>query len=333
MELDRSAGWVVAFVGGRFSWEVVFVEGDVLVLVEGKEVLADGVVGLTLRAVGEDGLPSWEPGAHIDLVLGDGLIRQYSLCGDPRDAGTWRIGVLKEGPGSTFVHERVQVGDRLTARGPRNHFLLKEAPRYLFLAGGIGVTPILSMVAAAEAAGAEWRLLYGGRRRSAMAFLDELSVYGERVEIRPQDEFGLLDLEGALREVTSGTLVYCCGPEPMLAAAEECCGALGVGGLRTERFSPKAVEGVDEAFDVELALSGRTLRIEAGRSILETVEKAGVNVLSSCREGTCGTCETPVLDGEPDHRDSVLTEEERADGGFMMICVSRARGSRLVLEL
>ncbi|WP_220126847.1 flavin reductase family protein [Actinomadura madurae] len=166
-----------------------------------------------------------------------------------------------------------------------------------------------------------------------MAFLDELSLYGDRVEICPQDQFGLLDLEGALRDWTDEALVYCCGPEPMLAAAEERCAALGVGALRTERFSPRPVEGVDKAFEVELALSGRTLRIEPGRSILETVEKAGVNVLSSCREGTCGTCETPVLDGEPEHRDSVLTEEERADGGFMMICVSRARGSRLVLEL
>ncbi|WP_412517169.1 PDR/VanB family oxidoreductase [Actinomadura madurae] len=308
-------------------------ESDIRVSVEGKKVLADGVVGLTLCAVGDGGLPLWEPGAHIDLVLGDGLVRQYSLCGDPGDAGAWRIGVLKEGPGSTFVHERVRVGDRLIVRGPRNHFRFEEAPRYLFLAGGIGITPMIPMVAAAEAAGAEWRLLYGGRRRSAMAFLDELSLYGDRVEICPQDQFGLLDLEGALRDWTDEALVYCCGPEPMLAAAEERCAALGVGALRTERFSPKPVEGVDEAFEVELALSGRTLRIEPGRSILETVEKAGVNVLSSCREGTCGTCETPVLDGEPEHRDSVLTEEERADGGFMMICVSRARGSRLVLEL
>lgn len=304
-------------------------DSGIRVFVEGKQELADGVVGLTLRALDAGDLPAWEPGAHIDLVLGDGVVRQYSLCGDPADARAWRVGVLKEGVGSTLVHERVRVGDRLTVRGPRNHFVFEEAPRYLFLAGGIGITPILPMVAAAEAAGAEWRLLYGGRRRSAMAFLDELRAYGDRVEIRPQDEFGLLDLEGALSDATSDTLVYCCGPEPMLAAVE----ALGSGSLRTERFSPKPVTGVDEPFDVELTLSGRSLRIEPGRSILETVEKAGVDVLSSCREGTCGTCETPVLEGEPDHRDSVLTEEERADGGFMMICVSRARGSRLVLEL
>ncbi|XRQ16284.1 PDR/VanB family oxidoreductase [Actinomadura welshii] len=308
-------------------------ESETEVVVDARADLADGVVGLTLRAADGGALPPWGPGAHIDVVLGDGLVRQYSLCGDPGDSGAWRLGVLREGPGSTVVHERVRPGDRLVTRGPRNNFALEDAPRYLFLAGGIGITPILPMVAAADAAGADWRLLYGGRRRSAMAFLDELSAYGERAEIRPQDEFGLLDLDGALRAAGPGTLVYCCGPEPMLAVAEERCAALAPGTLRTERFTPKPVTGPGEAFEVELALSGRTLEVEPGRSILETVEKAGVSVLSSCREGTCGTCETPVLEGEPDHLDSVLTDAERADGGFMMICVSRARGSRLVLEL
>ncbi|MFB4307467.1 PDR/VanB family oxidoreductase [Actinomadura sp. GTD37] len=299
------------------------------VVVEDKAVLAEGVVGLTLRAAAGGDLPSWRPGAHVDVVLGDGLVRQYSLCGDPGDSRVWRIGVLKEGPGSGVVHERVRVGDRLTVRGPRNNFVLEDVPRYVFLAGGIGITPIMPMVAAADAAGADWRLHYGGRSRPAMAFLGELSRYGERVRVHPQDECGLLDLDGILAEAADA-LVYCCGPEPMLAAVEERCPP---GALRTERFSPKPVEGTDEAFEVELSLSGRTLRVESGRSILETVEKAGVGVLSSCREGTCGTCETPVLDGEPEHRDSVLTEAERADGGFMMICVSRARGPRLVLEL
>ncbi|TDE25312.1 oxidoreductase [Actinomadura sp. 6K520] len=290
-------------------------------------------MGLTLRAVDGGTLPSWRPGAHIDVVLGDGLVRQYSLCGDPNDSRTWRLGVLKEGPGSTVVHERVRPGDRLVTRGPRNHFALEDASGYLFLAGGIGITPILPMVAAADAAGIEWRLVYGGRRRSTMAFLDVLSAYGDKVDIRPQEEFGLLDLDAALATAAPGTLVYCCGPEPMLAAAEERCAVLTPGSLRTERFTPKPVTGPNEAFEVELALSGRTLPVEPGLSILETVEKAGVDVLSSCREGTCGTCETPVLEGEPDHRDSVLTEAERADGSFMMICVSRARGPRLVLEL
>ncbi|OLT26950.1 ferredoxin [Actinomadura sp. CNU-125] len=297
------------------------------VVVAERTDLADGVVGLTLRAADGGRLPPWRPGAHIDVLLDGDVVRQYSLCGDPGD-GTWRLGVLREGPGSTIVHERVRPGDRLRTRGPRNNFAFEEAPRYLFLAGGIGITPILPMVAAAEAAGADWRLLYGGRRLAAMAFLDELSRYGNRVEVRPQDEFGLLDLDAALGDVGPGTLVYCCGPEPMIAAVEE-----RAPGVRTERFAARPETGPRDAFEVELALSGRTVEVPAGCSILEAVEKAGVNVLFSCREGTCGTCETPVLEGEPDHRDSVLTEDERADGGFMMICVSRARGPRLVLEL
>ncbi|QFG26074.1 PDR/VanB family oxidoreductase [Actinomadura sp. WMMB 499] len=296
------------------------------VVVAERTDLAEGVVGLTLRAADGGELPSWRPGAHIDLLLDAGVVRQYSLCGDPGD-GTWRLGVLKEGPGSTIVHERVRPGDRLRTRGPRNNFALEDAPRYLFLAGGIGITPILPMVAAAEAVGADWRLLYGGRRLSAMAFLDELSRYGDRVEVRPQDEFGLLDLD-VLDTVEPGTAVYCCGPEPMIAAVER-----RAPGVRTERFAARPDDGPREAFEVELALSGRTVEVPAGCSILEAVEKAGVDVLSSCREGTCGTCETPVLEGEPDHRDSVLTEEEREEGGFMMVCVSRSRGPRLVLEL
>ncbi|WP_026401937.1 PDR/VanB family oxidoreductase [Actinomadura rifamycini] len=294
--------------------------------------LADGIVGLTLRAADGGALPPWRPGAHIDVLLEGDLVRQYSLCGDPA-AGTWRLGVFKEGPGSTFVHERVRPGDRLRTRGPRNNFALEDAPRYLFLAGGIGITPILPMVAAAEAAGADWRLVYGGRRLSAMAFRDELARYGDRVELRPQDESGLPDLDAALATVEPGTLVYCCGPEPMVAAVEERCGERAPGALRTERFAARPDTGRREAFEVELAQSGKTVEIPAGCSILEAVEKAGVGVLSSCREGTCGTCETVVLEGEPDHRDSVLTDAERADGGFMMICVSRSRGPRLVLDL
>ncbi|MBE1535477.1 PDR/VanB family oxidoreductase [Actinomadura algeriensis] len=309
---------------------------EIEVVVAERTELADAIVGLTLRAADGGELPSWRPGAHIDLLFGDvlrgdggdgGVVRRYSLCGDPGD-GAWRIGVLKEGVGSTIVHERVRPGDRLRTRGPRDGFVFEDAPRYLFLAGGIGITPILPMVAAAEAAGADWRLVYGGRTLSAMAFLDELARYGDRVEVRPQDEFGLLDLDAALGAVEPGTLVYCCGPEPMIAAVEE-----RRPGVRTERFMARPDTGPRDAFEVELALSGRTVEVPAGSSILEAVEKAGVNVLFSCREGTCGTCETPVLEGDPDHRDSVLTEEERAEGGFMMICVSRSRGPRLVLEL
>ncbi|MGY4928861.1 PDR/VanB family oxidoreductase [Streptomyces sp. 900105755] len=304
-------------------------------VVQDRESAADGVVVLTLRhPLGEE-LPGWEPGAHVDVVLGHGLERQFSLCGDPADRSGWRIAVLREPAGrggSAYVHEQLGVGDKVRVRGPRNHFRLEPAPRYRFVAGGIGITPILPMLAAAEAAGAEWTLLYGGRTRRSMAFTGELARYGgERVTVVPQDESGLLDLAAVLDDVPAGTLVYCCGPGPLLDAVEERCPA---GVLRVERFQPKAQEaGGEREFEVVLAQSGRTLTVAPGVSVLDTVRAAGVEVLYSCTEGTCGTCETDVLEGDPDHRDSVLTEEERAAGETMLICVSRCRGARLVLDL
>jgi ferredoxin-NADP reductase len=303
-------------------------------VVERREIAADGVLALTLRHPLGEPLPAWEPGAHLDIVLAPGLERQYSLCGDPADRSAWRIAVLRESAGrggSAHVHEQLGTGAKVRVRGPRNNFRLEPAPRYRFVAGGIGITPILPMLAAAEAAGAEWTLLYGGRTRGSMAFGGELSRYGDRVTIAPEDETGLLDLAPVLDDLPEGTLVYCCGPGPLLDAVEARCPS---GVLRVERFRPKEREtGEDAAFEVELARSGRALTVEPGVSVLDAVRAAGVEVLYSCTEGTCGTCETDVLEGEPDHRDSVLTEEERAAGETMLICVSRCRGGRLVLDL
>ncbi|MGW2640558.1 PDR/VanB family oxidoreductase [Streptomyces sp. NPDC001348] len=303
-------------------------------VVDRLESAAEGVVALTLRhPLGEE-LPAWEPGAHVDVLLGPDLERQYSLCGDPADRAVWRVAVLREPDGrggSAYVHEQVGPGDKVRVRGPRNNFPLHSATRYRFVAGGIGITPILPMLAAAEAAGAEWTLLYGGRERRSMAFTGELARYGDRVTIAPQDETGLLDLGSVLDDLPDGTLVYCCGPGPLLDAVEERCPA---GALRVERFQPKAQPvGDDGEFEVELARSGRTLTVPAGVSVLDTVRAAGVEVLYSCTEGTCGTCETDVLEGTPEHRDSVLSDEEQAAGDTMMICVSRCRGARLVLDL
>ncbi|MEV2216760.1 PDR/VanB family oxidoreductase [Streptomyces sp. NPDC050997] len=303
-------------------------------VVESREFAADGVLALTLRhPLGEE-LPDWEPGAHVDVVLGPDLERQYSLCGDPADRTAWRVAVLREPDGrggSSYVHEQLGQGDKVRVRGPRNHFALRPAPRYRFVAGGIGITPILPMLAAAEAAGAEWSLLYGGRTRRSMAFTEELGRYGDRVTIAPQDESGLLDLASVLADVSEGTLVYCCGPEALLDAVEERCPA---GSLHVERFQPKAQVLVQNTeFEVELARSGRTLSVPADVSVLDAVRLAGVEVLFSCTEGTCGTCETDVLEGTPDHRDSVLSDEEREAGETMLICVSRCRGKRLVLDL
>jgi ferredoxin-NADP reductase len=300
-------------------------------LVDRKEKLADGVVRLTLRAPGSEPLPPWEPGAHIDVVL-PGSVRQYSLCGDPGDRSAYQVAVLREPDGrggSAYVHDSLLAGDLLRVDGPRNHFALVDAERYLFIAGGIGITPILPMLDQVTAAGRDWQLVYGGRTRGSMAFTEELSRHGGRVLFRPQDEHGLLDLPTLLAAARPGTAVYCCGPEPLLAAVE----ALGPADLHVERFTARLDEGARTAFEVELAGSGRVLPVPADRSILEVVEEAGVTVLSSCREGTCGTCETGVLGGTPDHRDSVLTADERLENEVMMLCVSRACSPRLVLDL
>ncbi|MCW8102083.1 PDR/VanB family oxidoreductase [Streptomyces tauricus] len=305
-----------------------------------RDLAADGVLALTLRHPLGDALPGWAPGAHVDVVLGPGLERQYSLCGDPADRREWRVAVLREPEGrggSAHVHGQLEVGDKVRVRGPRNHFALLPSPRYLFVAGGIGITPILPMLAAAEAAGADWTLLYGGRTRESMAFKEKLAAYGEKVRLVPQDECGLLDLASVLGTPRPDTLVYCCGPGPLLDAVEERCARWPSGALHVERFQPKAPDvqdpGGEGEFEVVLERSGRTLTVPADATVLDTVRAAGVEVLFSCTEGTCGTCETDVLDGTPDHRDSVLTDEEREAGETMLICVSRCLGKRLVLDL
>lgn len=303
---------------------------------------ADGVLALELRRPDGGDLPAWRPGAHIDLrlALPDGdLVRQYSLCSDPRDRSVWRIAVLREEDGrggSRHVHDRLAVGETVHVRGPRNHFPLQAADSYLFVAGGIGITPILPMVEEAQQGGADWQLVYGGRTAASMAFGAELAErYGPRVLLRPQDSWGLLDLDGLLGRPRPGTLVYCCGPEPLLKAVEERCAAWPEGALHLERFTPRQAGApvLEGAFEVELSRSGTTVTVPAGVSVLQAVEEAGVQVLSSCREGTCGTCETAVLDGTVDHRDSLLTPAEQAAHDTMMICVSRAACPRLVLDL
>jgi ferredoxin-NADP reductase len=317
---------------------------DTTLAVAARTLAADGVVSLTLRRPDGGMLPAWAPGAHIDVLLAgadgqDGdLIRQYSLCGDPAARDSWQIAVLREPQGrggSAYVHDHLREGTAVRVRGPRNNFPLRPAARHLFIAGGVGITPILPMVEAAEAAGADWRLLYGGRTRTSMAFLDRLAPHGDRVLVHPQDEYGLLDLAAHLGVPEEGTLVHACGPEPLLRAVQDHCDGWPPGTLGVERFAPvpTAATGQAEAFELELARSGLTLTVPADRSVLETVEQAGVAVDFSCREGTCGTCETDVLDGKPDHRDSLLTEDERAAGDTMLICVSRSCGTRLVLDL
>ena len=303
-----------------------------------KSIVADDVATLTLASPDGARLRDWAPGAHVDLVLGNGLTRQYSLCGDRWDPFTYTVGVLREPAGrggSAYVHDVLRPGDRVGVGGPRNNFPLVPAERYLFVAGGIGITPILPMLHTAELLGADWRLLYGGRRRASMAFPDRLAAYGDRVQVVPQDEFGLLDLPAFLGEPRADTRVYCCGPAPLLAAIEAACVDWPLHSLRTERFVADELGAPARTtpFEVELARTGRTVAVAPGTSVLEAVGAVGVEVLSSCQQGTCGTCETTVLAGRPDHRDSILDDAERAAGDCMYVCVSRSLDDCLVLDL
>ncbi|KWX69077.1 PDR/VanB family oxidoreductase [Mycobacterium sp. NAZ190054] len=282
-------------------------------------------------------LPHWEPGTHLEVLIPGEMRRHYSLCGPRASAGRWTIGVLRDRHsrgGSAYLHDEVAVGQQLTVTGVRNRFPFVTAPEYVFVAGGIGITPILPMIDAAEAAGAGWRLYYGGRRRASMAFLDRLAPYGGQVTVTPEDECGLIDVAAALASARAGAHVYGCGPEPLLAALEQAAKSIGMP-LHVERFAASA-DGTDspaESFEVELARSGSIVEIPADRSIVTVLEEIGVMVPTSCLEGICGTCETKVLSGTPEHRDSILSEDERRTGDTMMPCVSRSCSPRLVLDL
>ncbi|GAA1354594.1 PDR/VanB family oxidoreductase [Arthrobacter rhombi] len=317
---------------------------------------AEGVLSLEIEPIPGGTLPEWQPGAHLDIVLAPGLVRQYSLCSRPGQP--WRVAVLREPAsrgGSNFVHTSLRPGAVIGVRGPRNNFALAPARSYRFLAGGIGITPILAMVREAEAGGVPWTLDYLGRSRTSMAFLDELLEFGEKVRIHADDVDGRFDLSGHLEVPAPGMVAYACGPGGLLGvllAAAENWPAPEL--LRVERFvadqagGPQADIAGDpsadgtasgdtspesDAFVVELN-DGATLEIPVDQSILQTLEDHGYAPLNSCREGICGTCETGVISGDVDHRDSLLSEDEKAASETMMICVSRACGGcRLRLDI
>ncbi|MEQ1736925.1 MAG: cytochrome P450, partial [Rhodoglobus sp.] len=290
---------------------------------------AEGVVSLELRHPDGDDLPAWQPGAHIDLWPSLERGGQYSLCGDPADRSAWRVAVLREVDSrgvSRTIHDSVTVGTRLPVGGPRNNFTLEPAPAYLFIAGGIGITPLLPMARQAAQSGIPVDFRYTGHSLDTMAFLEELPdgalVYGA-------DE--RLDLSGTLATLTPGTVVYCCGPERMLDAVVSAGERLGVE-VRVEHFiGVEAIREGDVALEVGLARSGDTLEVPADRSILGALQDRGIEVLTACGEGNCGSCETRVLAGHIDHRDVLLTPAQRAKGDRMMVCVSRGEG--LVLDL
>jgi ferredoxin-NADP reductase len=290
------------------------------------EPVADDVVALTLRGAAGP-LAPWTPGAHIDLSLPNWLIRQYSLYGDPADRERYRVAVRHEPlsrGGSEYVHRFLRAGRALDVSLPRNNFPLVPAREYLFLAGGIGITPILPMLRAAADAGATATLVYAGRSAATMPFAAELRSR-PRVRVVATDEQGRPDLAALAAETSPHALVYCCGPASMIAAAEA---VFPAGRLHVERFQPVVrTYPPNTAFDVVCARSGRTVQVAPDESLLDALTYAGHPVPSGCREGVCGSCELTVLDGEPEHRDDI-----GAPAGRMYACVSRARSPRLVVD-
>ncbi|MFF2084473.1 PDR/VanB family oxidoreductase [Nocardia sp. NPDC058176] len=307
------------------------------VLVRDRRRLADDIDEFTLARPDGALLPAWTPGAHIDLLLDDTVVRQYSLCSDPADTGTYRIAVLREadGRGGSVLAHTLAIGADVSIRPPRNHFPLVRALEYVLIAGGVGITPILALAAAAARSGRPWRLIYTGRDASSMAYLDEVALRYPEAMIQQSASDGRLDLGASLADLTPGTAVYVCGPTGLIEAAELACEAQPAVDVFAERFVARDLDAAADTvpFEVSLAVSGLTITVDPAGSILAAVEAQGVATVASCREGTCGTCETGVVSGEVDHRDSVLSPAERAESESMMICVSRSASARLVLEL
>jgi ferredoxin-NADP reductase len=297
---------------------------------------AADVLSLTLADPDGNSLPAWEPGAHIDLSPEDGLTAQYSLCGAPGGA-QWRLGVLLQPDGkgvSRCIHERLRPGALVRVSEPRNNFPLVEAQSYLFIAGGIGITPFVPMIDRVVSSGKPWQLAYGGRKRDSMAFVESLRSLGPGVRLYPEEEVGRLPLDALLDAASPGRAVYCCGPEPLIAAVEHWLSAHGRPAPHVERFSAKPRDDSNtKPFRVLLAKRNQWLDIPADKSIADVLDAHEVFVPTSCREGTCGSCETRVLCGRIEHRDSLLTAEERGRQDTMMVCVSRAAADALTLDL
>lgn len=309
------------------------------VLVRQVSRVADDVLAVVLAPEDNETLPRWEPGSHIDVHLPSGVVRQYSLCSDPADLSCYRIAVLREPTGrggSTEVHQCVRRGTRLRISAPRNTFPLVDAPEYRLIAGGIGITPLLAMARALDARARPTRLLYVGRSRSRMALADELrNLTSVAVSIVPTDEIGRPDID-RFAAGAGPAAIYACGPSPLLdAVAEACRQAPPGGGLHLERFTaaPPPANDTGEGFAVELARQHRIIQVHPGTTLLEALRSSGVEMPSSCEQGIRGTCETAVVAGDIDHRDAILTDEEKLDGRTMMTCVSRCAGRRLVLDI
>ena len=287
---------------------------------------------------GDDGaLPPYEPGAHVDLHLPGGLVRQYSLVDPAAGQRSYVVAVKRDAKsrgGSIDAHERLRVGDFVAVSAPRNHFPLDErAPHSAFIAGGIGITPIACMVQRLKALGKPWALHYSVRRRSEAALLDRVQGAGLHLHVDDEQGGALLDIGAIVAALPASATAYCCGPQPMLDSFEAAARQRSELRWFVEHFAAAAPAAVEGGFSVRLATSGRTVVVPRGRTILEALRLEGMQVPSSCEQGICGTCETAVLAGRPDHRDSLLSDEEKRSNKVMMICCSGSLDPELVLDL
>lgn len=298
---------------------------------------APGVLSLDLTAPDLAPLPGFEPGSHVDLHLPNGVMRQYSLCGDAGDTSHYRVAVRSVGGGlsSQFIHRKLRPGELLTVSAPRNNFAFDDAENYLFIAGGIGITPLLPMMRAATAAQKPWTLLYCNRHDDEAPFLDEIRTLGGTLSLHSSAAGTRLDVASRLANAQADTLVYCCGPERLMLAVEDATAGWPEGSVRFEWFAPRS-RPADESsgsFEIVCQASGITLTVPQDKTVLATLHDAGIEVPCSCEQGICGTCEVRVLGGEVDHRDSIQSQSERAANQSMMVCVSRARSPQLLLDI
>lgn len=304
---------------------------------------AQDTLGIELRPVEGTEFPAFEAGAHIDLQLPNGMVRSYSLCNDSRERHRYVIAVLKDRAsrgGSQCVHEQLRVGMKLTIAAPRNHFPLVEAAAHsVLLAGGIGITPILCMARRLKTLGRSFEMLCFARSRLHMAFIPEIEALDTLVHWHFDDEQGgPPDLAALLagRTQSASTHFYACGPAVMLDEFEKVCAELGHSQAHIERFAAVAVQASDDArqsYSLELRRSGKTFEVRPDTTLHEVLKACKANVPFSCEEGVCGSCETKVIEGDIDHRDSVLTAAERASNKVMMVCVSGCKSEKLVLDL
>ena len=311
------------------------------------DTLARGPDIVRIRLAAADGaaLPSWTPGAHIDIECGDtGLSRQYSLCGDLQDPHHWEVAVQHDAAsrgGSAWIHRWACVGATLRVRGPRNHFALDEErpQRLILIGGGIGITPVMAMAQRARAIGRDYVLHYSAASRARAAYVTELqALHGDRLKLHVSDEGGRCDFAAQLSTPQAGAHIYACGPQRLLDALQHAVARAGwpADALHVEHFennAPKLDPAHERAFEVELRTAGLALHVPADRTVLEVLHAHNVDVQCDCEEGLCGSCEVAVAGGDIEHRDSVLSPAERARGDRMMACCSRARSGNLVLDL